>query len=150
MKNSFTIINNRTNESFEFDILDATRGPSVVDISTFYAKTKMFTYDPGFTSTASCISDITFIDGEKGELRYRGIEISELASNNSYLDVCYLLLNSKLPNKEESKDFDLELRHRSFLHEGLKTYLKLSHPMPILWLLSLPLHLHYHHFIMTI
>jgi len=136
MKNSFTIINNRTNESFEFDILDATRGPSVVDISTFYAKTKMFTYDPGFTSTASCISDITFIDGEKGELRYRGIEISELASNNSYLDVCYLLLNSKLPNKEESKDFDLELRHRSFLHEGLKNLFKAfpsnAHPMATL------------------
>lgn len=136
MKNSFTITNNRTNESFEFDILDATRGPSVVDISTFYAKTKMFTYDPGFTSTASCQSDITFIDGDIGELRYRGIEIAELVSKHSYLDVCYLLLNSKLPSKKESLEFDLELRHRSFLHEGLKNLFHAfpsdAHPMATL------------------
>lgn len=136
MKNSFTMTNNRTNESFEFDILDATRGPSVVDISTFYTKTKMFTYDPGFTSTASCQSDITFIDGDKGELRYRGIEIGELVAKHSYLDVCYLLLNSELPTKQQSQDFDLELRHRSFVHEGLKNLFHAfpsdAHPMATL------------------
>jgi citrate synthase len=136
MKNSVTITDNRTNKSYEFKILDGTRGPSVVDISTFYADTGMFTFDPGYTSTASCISDITFIDGDKGELRYRGHDISELASNYSYLDNCYLLLNSKLPNKEEAKDFDLEIRHRSFLHEGLRKLFDAfpsdAHPMATL------------------
>ena len=111
---------NRTNKTYEFDILDATRGPNVVDISTFYSKTGMFTYDNGFTSTASCKSEITFIDGNKGELRYRGIEIEELAQNHTYLDTCYLLLNSRLPNKKELLEFDLELRHRSLLHENLR------------------------------
>ena len=133
MKNTITITNNRTNETFEFNILDATRGPSVVDISSFYAKTGMFTYDPGYTSTASCKSDITFIDGGKGELRYRGIEISELAQKHTYLDVCYLLLNSRFPDEIESKKFDLELRHRAYLHEGLKNIFAAfptgAHPM---------------------
>jgi len=120
MKNSITMTDNRTDKSYDFDILNATRGPSVVDISTFYAKTGMFTYDNGFTSTASCKSEITFIDGEKGELRYRGIEIEELATKHTYLETCYLLLNSKLPNKTELKEFDLELRHRSLVHENLR------------------------------
>ena len=136
MKSTVTMIDNRTGKSYEFDIKDATRGPSVVDISTFYAQTGMFTYDNGYTSTASCKSDITFIDGAKGELRYRGISIEDLAQNHSYLDVCYLLLNSKLPTKEESYAFDLELRHRSFLHEGLKNLFHAfptdAHPMAAL------------------
>ena len=85
MKNTFTMTDNRTNESYEFDILDGTRGPSVVDISSFYAQTGMFTYDQGYTSTASTKSAITFIDGDKGELRHRGIEIEELVKNHSYL-----------------------------------------------------------------
>ena len=136
MKNSISMINNRTNEEYEFDILDPNRGPSVVDISTFYAKTGMFTFDPGYTSTASCKSDITFIDGAKGELRYRGHTIEDLANNYNYMDVCYLLLNSKLPTKLESQEFDLELRHRSFLHEGLKNIFYAfpteAHPMATL------------------
>ena len=136
MKNSVTITNNRTNETYEFDILDPSRGPSVIDLSTFYATTGMFTYDPGYTSTASCKSDVTFIDGAKGELRYRGIDIEELALNHNYLDVCYLLLNSKLPNEKESKKFDLELRHRGFLHEGLRHLFQAfpagAHPMSTL------------------
>lgn len=136
MKNSVTMINNRTNESYEFDILDPTRGPSVVDISTFYADTGMFTYDPGYTSTASCKSDITFIDGAKGELRYRGYDISELALKHSFLDTCYLLLKSELPTALQSKAFDLELRHRSFLHEGLRKLFDAfpsdAHPMATL------------------
>jgi citrate synthase len=136
VKNTVTVIDNRTNKEYEFSILDATRGPSVVDISTFYTQTGMFTYDNGYTSTASCKSDITFIDGAKGELRYRGIEISELAQKHSYLDVCYLLLNSKLPSEEELKDFDLELRHRAFLHEGLRHLFQAfptgAHPMATL------------------
>ena len=118
--NTFTMTDNRTGKQYEFDILDATRGPNVVDISTFYSKTGMFTYDNGFTSTANCISEITFIDGPKGELRYRGIEIEKLASDYSYLEVCYLLLNEALPTERELLEFDLELRHRSLLHESLR------------------------------
>jgi citrate synthase len=114
------MINNKTNEKYEFDILEATRGPDVVDISSFYATTGMFTYDPGYTSTASCKSDITFIDGAKGELRYRGIDISELASNHTFIETIYLLLQGNLPTKEQAYEFDLELRHRSFIHERMK------------------------------
>ena len=136
MKNSITMIDNRTGKSYEFDILEATRGPSVVNISSFFAQTGMFTFDNGYTSTASCKSDITFIDGENGELRYRGIDIEELATNHSYLDTCYLLLNSRLPTKQESLEFDLELRHRSFLHEGLRHLFQAfpsdAHPMATL------------------
>jgi len=120
MKNTFTMIDNQTGEKYEFSILESTRGPSVVDISTFYAKTGKFTFDNGFTSTASCTSTITFIDGLKGELRYRGITIEELASKHSYLEACYLLLNEKLPNERELLEFDLELRHRSLVHEKLR------------------------------
>jgi len=136
MKNTFTMIDNQTNERYEFDVLEATRGPSVVDISTFYAKTGKFTYDNGFTSTASCKSSITFIDGAKGELRYRGKMIDELATQESYLAVCYLLLNERLPTELECKEFDLELRHRSLLHENLKQLFAAfpagAHPMATL------------------
>ncbi|MBU1659661.1 citrate synthase [bacterium] len=136
MKNTITITDNRTGKDFEFDILDATRGPSVVDISNFYTQTGMFTYDNGYTSTASCKSYITFIDGAKGELRYRGMPIEELAQKYNFLDVCYLLLNSKLPTQKEVKDFDLEIRHRSFIHEGLRNLFHAfpsdAHPMATL------------------
>jgi citrate synthase len=117
--NTFTVTNNQTNQSFEFDIMQGTRGPSVVDLSSFYAKTGCFSYDPGFTSTASCTSDITFIDGAKGELRYRGIDIETLATKHNYLENCFLLLNSRLPSKDELDNFDQEIRHRSYLHNGL-------------------------------
>ena len=136
MKNTMTMIDNRTGKSYEFDIQDATRGPSVVNISSFYAQTGMFTYDNGFTSTASCTSEITFIDGEKGELRYRGIKIEDLAPKRSYLETCYLLLNDRLSDEQELLKFDLELRHRSLLHENLKnifaTFPTGAHPMAAL------------------
>jgi len=119
MKPTVTMRDNTTGKEYEFEIKEATRGPSVVDISSFYAQTGMFTFDNGYTSTASCQSKITFIDGAKGELRYRGHTIEDLANNHSYLETCYLLLNEKLPTKEEAYAFDLELRHRSFLHNEL-------------------------------
>jgi citrate synthase len=135
-RDTFTFINNRTNQSYEFNILDATRGSSVVDISSFYKETGMFTFDVGYTSTASCESRITFIDGQKGELRYRGIPIEELAEKHTYLESCYLLLYGRLPTKEQLLDFDLELRHRSFIDENLKTLISsfpdAAHPMSIL------------------
>ncbi len=118
-KNTMTLTDNRNGNTYEYNIVDGTRGPSVVDISTFYKDSGMFTYDPGYTSTASCESKITFIDGENSELRYRGYDIRDLAGKKSYLDVCHLLMMGRLPSEEESKDFDLEIRHRSFLNEGI-------------------------------
>jgi len=136
MNDTVTVTDNRTGKSYDFKILDGSRGPSVVDISSFYADTGMFTYDNGYTSTASCRSNITYIDGEKGELRYRGQEIEELAQNKSFLEVCYLLLNDDLPNKKHTKEFDLEIRHRSFLNDGLTNLFRAfptgSHPMATL------------------
>ncbi|MFA6143394.1 MAG: citrate synthase [Sulfurimonas sp.] len=131
-----TLTDNRTGKSYEFSILSSTIGSSVVDVRNFYKETGMFTYDPGFTSTASCSSAITYIDGEKGELLYRGYDISYLATQKSYLDVCYLLLNEKLPNEEELLAFDIELRKRSFVHEGLKELFNAfpdrAHPMAMM------------------
>ncbi|MDQ7045990.1 MAG: citrate synthase [Sulfurimonas sp.] len=134
--NTMTLIDNRDSKVYEFKILDATRGPSVIDIATLYKDTGVFTYDSGYTATASCKSSITYIDGEKGELRYRGIDINTLATKYTYLEVCYLLLHSVLPNKKELLDFDLELRHRAFIEEDLKRLINAfpdsAHPMSIL------------------
>lgn len=135
-KRTITLTNNSTGETYEYNILESSRGPSVVDIRTFFKDTGMFTYDPGYTSTASCESQITFIDGGKGELRYRSFSIEDLATKHSYLETCFLLLNSRLPSKEELTDFDLEIRHRAFLHEGLRHLFNAlpdnAHPMATL------------------
>lgn len=135
-KNTMTFTNNVTGETYEYHIVEGSRGPNVVDIRTFFADSGMFTYDPGYTSTASCESQITFIDGGKGELRYRGHPIEELATKHSYLEACYLLLNNRLPTQEELTDFDLEIRHRAYLHEGLRHLFNAlpdnAHPMATL------------------
>ncbi len=130
------IVDNRDGKTYEFEILSPSVGPDVVDIRSFYQQTGMFTYDPGFTSTASCSSDITYINGEKGELRYRGYDISDLATKKSYLDVCYLLLTGNLPSRNELSSFDVEIRKRSFVHEGLKNlfyaFPDSAHPMAMM------------------
>jgi citrate synthase len=118
-KQTVTMTNNLTGDSYTYDILKGRRGPSVVDLRSFFKDTGMFTFDPGYTSTASCESKITFIDGAKGELRYRGIPIEQLALEHSYMETCYLLLNGRLPKDRELRDFDLEIRHRAYLHTGL-------------------------------
>src|SRR5438128_10790199 len=92
-------------QTFEFPVLSGTVGPEVIDIRSLYAKTGMFTYDPGFLSTASCNSTITYIDGDKGELLYRGFPIEQLAVHCDFLEVCYLLLNGELPDAKEKKAF---------------------------------------------
>ena len=104
-KKSVTVIDNQTGKKFEFFIKHGSSGPSVVDFSTFYSKTGMFTYDPGYTSTASCESAITYIDGEKGKLLHRGYTIEDLANNSDYPEVCYLLLNGELPDEDQKKKF---------------------------------------------
>jgi citrate synthase len=131
-----TFTNNRTGQAYEFPILDGTVGPSVVDISTFYQDTGMFTFDRGYTSTASCRSKITYIDGDKGQLMYRGYDISYLADNRSFLDVAYLLLNKELPSEEERESFCVEMKKRSFIRESMKKLFDAfpdnAHPMAIL------------------
>jgi len=135
-ENIVTLINNQNGKSYVYNILKGTRGASVIDLRTFFQDTGMFTYDPGYTSTASCSSTITFIDGAKGELRYRGIPIETLATEHSYMETCYLLLTGELPDKEALQDFDLEIRHRAFLHEGLRHLFSAfpdnAHPMATL------------------
>jgi len=134
--NTITLTDNRTGKSYDFPILKASLGPDVIDVRALYKETGMFTYDPGFTSTASCSSAITYIDGDKGELRYRGYDITDLANKKTYLDVCYLLLNQKLPSETERAAFDNELRKRSFVHEGLKrlfdAFPDKAHPMAMM------------------
>ena len=135
-KDTVTIINNRDGKTYEFNILNASVGPSVVDISTFYRDTGMFTYDEGYTSTASCKSDITYIDGGAGKLMYRGYDISYMANKKTFLDTAYLLLNGDLANKEELDNFTMEMKKRSFVHEGIKklydAFPDKAHPMAIL------------------
>src|ERR1700751_5787327 len=93
-------------KTVELPILTGTTGPDVLDIRKLYGEADVFTYDPGFTSTASCESQITFIDGDKGILLYRGYSIDELADHSSFLEVCYLLLHGDLPDKAQFAKFD--------------------------------------------
>ncbi|MGC2394381.1 MAG: citrate/2-methylcitrate synthase, partial [Rhodomicrobium sp.] len=92
-------------QTIEFPVYSGTVGPDVVDISTLFSKAGVFTYDPGFTSSAACKSDITFIDGDKGILLHRGYPIDELAEHGSFLETCHLLLYGQLPNKEQYAQF---------------------------------------------
>ena len=92
-------------KTVELPVLRGTDGPAVVDIRKLYAEADVFTYDPGFTSTASCESKITFIDGDKGILLHRGYPIDQLAEDSTFLEVCYLLLNGDLPNAKEFETF---------------------------------------------
>ena len=132
----FTLFNNETGQSYEIPVLSGTEGPKVLDIRRLYQDTGLFTYDPGFTSTASCESTITFIDGAKGILRHRGYDINELASNSNYLEVCYLLLHSELPSHEDRLKFENVIKNHTMLHDQLTNlYRGLrrdAHPMAIM------------------
>ncbi|KTE34929.1 MULTISPECIES: citrate synthase [unclassified Sphingopyxis] len=117
-------------------VLKGTVGPDVVDIRKFYAQTGAFTYDPGFTSTASCESEITYIDGDEGVLLHRGYPIGELAEHSSFMEVCYLLLNGELPSADELADFDNTITRHTMLHEQLATFYRGfrrdAHPMAVM------------------
>ena len=115
-----TLINNETGEKFDFDLIDCTRGPKAVDFSKLFERANIFSYDPGYGSTAGCESTISYVDGKNGKLLYRGIPIEEIVEKYHFTDVIKLLITGEAPkDAAESKEFDLELRHRSFLHEGL-------------------------------
>ena len=124
------------NKDYEFPILGGSVGPDVVDISKLYSSTGNFTFDPGFTSTASCESSITYIDGEKGECFYRGYPMDELANKSSFLEVAYLLWNGELPTKEEWFEYSEAIKTHTMVHEQMKKFFdgfrRGSHPMAIL------------------
>ncbi len=111
-------------------------GPSVMDITRLYGQSDMFTFDPGFTSTASCESKITYIDGDKGVLLHRGYPIDQLAENGSFLETCYLLLYGDLPNKEQFEEFNKRTTYHTMLHEQMHTFFRGfrrdAHPMAIM------------------
>jgi len=111
-------------------------GPEVIDIRKLYAQTGMFTYDPGFLSTASCQSSITYIDGDKGELLYRGYPIEQLATHCDFLDTCFLLLNGELPQEQERNDFHKLVTNHTMVNEQMQFFLRGfrrdAHPMAVL------------------
>ncbi len=122
-------------QNFDFPVLSGTVGPDVIDIRTLYAKTGLFTYDPGFTSTAATESTITYIDGDKGELMYRGYPIEQLAEKSHYLEVCYLLLYGELPNAAQLLDFETRVTRHTMVHEQMhffyRGFRRDAHPMAI-------------------
>ena len=123
-------------KTYELPVLSPTSGPDVIDIRKLYAKANVFTYDPGFTSTASCNSTITFIDGAAGELLHRGYPIDQLASKSHYLEVCFLLLYGHLPESTELEAFENLVTNHTMLHEQMvhlfRGFRRDAHPMAIM------------------
>jgi len=123
-------------QTVSLEIRRGTIGPEVMDISKVFRDTGRFTYDPGFTSTANCSSSITFIDGDKGELLYRGYSIDELAQNSNFLATCYLLLHGELPTNDEFKAFRQTITRHTMVHEQMTRFFsgfrRDAHPMAIM------------------
>jgi len=122
--------------SIDIPVYNGSVGPDVMDIRKLYGQTGMFTYDPGFLSTASCQSAITYIDGDKGELLYRGYPIEQLATNCNYLETCHLLLYGELPNAQRKHEFTQTVTHHTMVHEQMQFFLRGfrrdAHPMAVL------------------
>ena len=123
-------------KDFDYPVMTGTIGPDVVDIRKMYAQTGAFTYDPGFTSTASCQSNLTYIDGDEGVLLHRGYTIGDLAEKSSFMEVAYLLLNGELPSGAEMDSFNGTITRHTMLHEQLATFFRGfrrdAHPMAIM------------------
>ncbi|WP_313073769.1 citrate synthase [Melaminivora sp.] len=134
--NKATLSFSNGSPSVELPVYQGTIGPDVVDIRKLYGQTGMFTYDPGFLSTAACQSSITYIDGDKGELLYRGYPIEQLATKCDYLDTCYLLLNGELPGQSERDSFHKLVLKHTMVHEQMQFFLRGfrrdAHPMAVL------------------
>ena len=134
--NKATLSFSNGSPSVELPVYQGSIGPEVIDIRKLYAQTGMFTYDPGFLSTASCQSAITYIDGDKGELLYRGYPIEQLATKCDYLDTCYLLLKGELPNEDQRSDFHKRVINHTMVNEQMQFFLRGfrrdAHPMAVL------------------
>lgn len=152
---SITLTNNETKESFDFELIECTRGPKAVDFSKLFERTNIFSYDPGYGSTAGCKSTISYINGKEGELLYKGFPLPKLVEKYQFTDICKLLITGDTPNNSaESKEFEIELMHRSFLHEGLinifNAFPDTAHPMANLSAaLSALSTFHFHHLDMS-
>ena len=124
------------NNNWDMPVLPGTIGPEVVDIAKLYGQTGMFTYDPGFTSTASCESKITYIDGDEGILLYRGYPIEQLAEHGDFLETCYLLLYGELPTAAQKADFDYRVTRHTMVHEQMSRFFqgfrRDAHPMAVM------------------
>ncbi len=134
--NKATLSFSNGSPSIEMPVYSGSIGPDVIDIRKLYGQTGMFTYDPGFLSTAACQSAITFIDGDKGELLYRGYPIEQLANHGDFLDTCYLLLHGDLPDAKQSKDFHKLVNNHTMVNEQMQFFLRGfrrdAHPMAVL------------------
>ncbi len=135
-KRTMTLTDNATGKTYELPVISGTTGPDVIDVRTLYQDTDCFTFDPGFTSTGSCESAITFIDGDKGILLYRGYPIADLAANCDFMEVCYLLLYGDLPNAEQKRKFETDITYHTMLHEQMHKFYdgfrRDSHPMAVM------------------
>ena len=124
------------NKNFDLPMYEGTTGPDVVDISRLYDEAGIFTYDPGYTSTASCESKITFIDGDEGILLYRGYPIEQLAEHGDFLETCYLLLYGELPTTAQKADFDRTVTRHTMIHEQMARFYqgfrRDAHPMAVM------------------
>ncbi|MBT5265243.1 MAG: citrate synthase [Rhodospirillaceae bacterium] len=133
---SYTLTDNQTGQNFELPVLHGSIGPSVIDVRRLYAETDHFTYDPGYTSTGSCESKLTYIDGDEGILLHRGYRIEDLAENSDFLEVAYLLLYGELPTEAEQTKFDSDITYHTMLHEQLinfyRGFRRDAHPMAIM------------------
>jgi citrate synthase len=132
-KTATLIVDNKT---IELPVLEGSTGPEVIDISKLYAQTGKFTYDPGFTSTASCASTITYIDGDEGILRYRGYPIDDLAEGGDFIECCYLLLYGELPTAKQKADFETRVTRHTMVHEQMMRFFtgfrRDAHPMSVM------------------
>jgi citrate synthase len=135
-RETVTLIDNSTGKSYEYKLLPGTVGPKVIDVRALYGDTGYFTYDPGYTSTGSCESKITYIDGDNGILLYRGYRIQDLVGKADHLEVCHLLLNGELPNKKEKAQFVHDITYHSMIHEQLNAlyrgFRRDAHPMAVM------------------
>jgi citrate synthase len=133
---SMTLTDHQTGKSYELPVLTGSDGPAVLDVRRFYAETGMFTFDPGYTSTASCESAITYIDGDLGILRHRGYPIDELAEHSDFMEVSYLLLHGELPNPHQKQEFIRSITYHTMVHEQLSNFYRGfrrdAHPMAVL------------------
>ena len=135
-KESVTLTDNSSGKTAELPLLSGTLGPKVVDIRKLYSDLGHFTFDPGYTATGSCESKITFIDGDEGQLMYRGYPIQELAEHSDFMEVAYLLLKGELPTADEKKQFERDITMHTMVHEQLTTFYRGfrrdAHPMAVM------------------
>lgn len=135
-EDTVTITDKKSGQQLELPVKHATQGPDAVDIRQFYSQMGYFAYDPGFLSTASCHSSLTYLDGEQGVLQYRGYPIEQLAEHSNFIEVAYLMLYGELPKREELDNFAYIIAHHSMLNENLKEFFHGfnhdAHPMAIM------------------